>query len=291
MIGQGVRFNAMKSKVGNYFSTPIWQFRLKHTACGGWIEFRTDPKNSEYTVVEGAHRRDVGTDAQIANRIGGILIGNDEAKDQARQDAFATFEGKKETQKRSEVEANRIEQLRSRRQRDWSDIDGANRKLRASFRVGRKAREKNVKEMEGLQKTMGFELDLLEGDENYGSFTQMIDYEDPARLDGPHHTSRAMLDLTTFAPGSSNSGSNVIRKSLRQTLSQNSRTAADPFTITRKMSPASHLTSGVKRTRIRESARAEAAGNSSQRRENTFNELSMQPDGAITGSLVEYDSN
>ncbi|RDW93777.1 Saf4/Yju2 family protein [Aspergillus mulundensis] len=50
IIGQGVRFNAEKKKVGNYYSTPIYSFRMKHTVCGGWIEIRTDPKN---TAIEG----------------------------------------------------------------------------------------------------------------------------------------------------------------------------------------------------------------------------------------------
>ena len=38
IIGQGVRFNAEKKKVGNYYSTPIWSFRFKHTICSGWLE-------------------------------------------------------------------------------------------------------------------------------------------------------------------------------------------------------------------------------------------------------------
>ncbi|KAJ4293823.1 Protein saf4 [Collariella sp. IMI 366227] len=44
LIGQGVRFNAEKKRVGNYYTTPIWSFKLKHTVCGGEIEVRTDPK-------------------------------------------------------------------------------------------------------------------------------------------------------------------------------------------------------------------------------------------------------
>ncbi|KAE8857586.1 hypothetical protein PTNB73_08834 [Pyrenophora teres f. teres] len=47
IIGQGVRFNAEKKKVGNYYSTPIWSFRMKHSACGGWWEIRTDPQKSD----------------------------------------------------------------------------------------------------------------------------------------------------------------------------------------------------------------------------------------------------
>ena len=43
-IGAGVRYNAQKKKVGNYYSTPIFGFRCKCHLCSGWFELRTDPK-------------------------------------------------------------------------------------------------------------------------------------------------------------------------------------------------------------------------------------------------------
>ncbi|KAJ8110402.1 hypothetical protein ONZ43_g5877 [Nemania bipapillata] len=51
IIGQGVRFNAEKKKVGAYYSTPIWSFRMRHADCGGVIEIRTDPANAETTAL------------------------------------------------------------------------------------------------------------------------------------------------------------------------------------------------------------------------------------------------
>jgi coiled-coil domain-containing protein 130 len=43
-IGKGVRFNAEKKQFGNYFSTKIWQFRMKCHLCSNWMEIHTDPK-------------------------------------------------------------------------------------------------------------------------------------------------------------------------------------------------------------------------------------------------------
>ena len=60
IIGQGVRFNATKTRVGAYHSTPIWAFRFKHNICGGELEVRTDPKNTAYVVTEGGRKRDTG---------------------------------------------------------------------------------------------------------------------------------------------------------------------------------------------------------------------------------------
>jgi hypothetical protein len=45
-IGMGVRYNAEKKKVGNYYSTPIYSFRCKCHLCDGWFEIQTDPKVS-----------------------------------------------------------------------------------------------------------------------------------------------------------------------------------------------------------------------------------------------------
>jgi len=56
-IGKGVRFNAKKRTIGSYFSTEILSFVMKCPSCSGWIEIQTDPKNSEYLVVQGRKRQ------------------------------------------------------------------------------------------------------------------------------------------------------------------------------------------------------------------------------------------
>ena len=40
----GVRYNAEKKKVGNYYTTPIYKFRMKCHLCDNYIEIETDPK-------------------------------------------------------------------------------------------------------------------------------------------------------------------------------------------------------------------------------------------------------
>ena len=55
-IARGVRFNAEKKRVGQYYSTPIYSFRMTSTCCATAIEVHTDPKAAEYVVVEGAER-------------------------------------------------------------------------------------------------------------------------------------------------------------------------------------------------------------------------------------------
>lgn len=51
-IGMGVRYNAEKTKIGNYFTTPIYQFRMKCHLCDGHFEIKTDPKVRIYRNKE-----------------------------------------------------------------------------------------------------------------------------------------------------------------------------------------------------------------------------------------------
>lgn len=42
-IGMGVRYNAEKTKVGMYYSTPVYQFKMKCHLCDNHIVIKTDP--------------------------------------------------------------------------------------------------------------------------------------------------------------------------------------------------------------------------------------------------------
>ncbi|CAD7964369.1 unnamed protein product [Amoebophrya sp. A25] len=69
MIGQGTRFDADKKRVGNYYTTPIYEFRMRcgqivdpsvsvdgktHCNCE-WV-IQTDPQNADYALVAGCVR-------------------------------------------------------------------------------------------------------------------------------------------------------------------------------------------------------------------------------------------
>uniref|UniRef100_A0A1X7STU3 Coiled-coil domain-containing protein 130 n=1 Tax=Amphimedon queenslandica TaxID=400682 RepID=A0A1X7STU3_AMPQE len=56
-VGMGVRYNAEKSQVGKYYSTPIFKFRMKCHLCDNYFEIETDPKNHDYVVTTGASRK------------------------------------------------------------------------------------------------------------------------------------------------------------------------------------------------------------------------------------------
>ena len=57
IIAMGVRFNnAEKKKVGKYFSTPIFTFRVRHF-CGNWVTIQNDPKNAAFNVTDGGREK------------------------------------------------------------------------------------------------------------------------------------------------------------------------------------------------------------------------------------------
>lgn len=128
-IAQGVRFNAEKKKIGNYFSTPIFAFRMRHTVCSGWVEIRTDPQNTEYVVTEGAKKKAADDEPTL-----GIIKIHDPA-DAAIEDPFAKAE--KNVKDKTEIKqgAARIAELRELNDRQWADPWEHSRKMRKVFRV------------------------------------------------------------------------------------------------------------------------------------------------------------
>lgn len=69
-IGRGTRYDADKKKIGMYFSTPLYEFLMRckvpvgheksadgQVYCNQRFCIRTDPKNSDYELVEGLRRK------------------------------------------------------------------------------------------------------------------------------------------------------------------------------------------------------------------------------------------
>ena len=177
IIGQGVRFNAEKKKVGSYYSTPVWSFRFKHVACGGWIEVRTDPKNTAYVVTEGGRRRDTGED-RLAE--GEIVIGaTEEDKERLEKEgAFGALEKKVEDKRAAATEKTRLEELFKRSERDWDDPYEKSRKLRSHFREGRNIRNAHAQRTESLKDKLSLGIDLADEADEDAIRAKMIEFGD-----------------------------------------------------------------------------------------------------------------
>ncbi|CAF9922188.1 hypothetical protein IMSHALPRED_005608 [Imshaugia aleurites] len=286
IIGQGVRFNAEKKKVGNYHTTPIYSFRMKHVACGGSIEIRTDPKNTAYVVTEGAKKRDTGEDKV---QEGEIKIVTEEERARLEGDAFAKLEGKVEDKQRTVNDKTRIEELYDAKERDWEDPGEANRRLRRAFRVGRKEREENGKTTEALKDRMSLGMDLLEETEEDRKRAGFVEFGEfggegaiakvksrPlfADIQTPDKSLARKIKTTKASLAAQNK-----RESLRKELANNTRAVLDPFLNMEKPGPQTMgRVSLIKRKRNLE--HREAVSKSDER-----------VDVTRSTALVEYDSD
>ncbi|QPG97814.1 hypothetical protein C2857_006902 [Epichloe festucae Fl1] len=175
IIGQGVRFNAEKKKVGNYYSSPIWSFRFRHAACGGTVEMRTDPKNTAYVVAEGATKRNTGQD-EAREGEEALVIMTDQEREALRKNAFASLEKTIEDRERFIMASERIEHLRDAQDKAWEDPYAMNQKLRKAFRVGRKERERDEARTEALRDRMGLGIELVPGTEEDAQRAKLVDF-------------------------------------------------------------------------------------------------------------------
>ena len=281
IIGQGVRFNAEKKKVGNYYSTPIYSFRMKHTSCAGWIEIRTDPKNTAYVVTEGARKRDTG-DGKVEE--GDVKILTKEEREALRSNAFAALEGKVEDRQRLEHSKKRLEELQDLSEQQWEDPYEQNRRLRKTFREGRKTREKEASITAALQDKMSLGVDLLPESEDDARRAGFVEF---GGVDHNKAVARAIsrpLFSSKETPSSKSKPAKLSRKQKVEELAKkrtadivaeiadNTKAVMDPFLIPK--STPKPLLVGVKRKRTESEA---LLANQTQ-----------QP--AIPG-LVDYDSD
>ena len=240
IVAQGVRFNAEKKKVGNYYSTPIWGFRFKHSVCGGWIEIRTDPKNAEYVVTEGARRRDYGGDKLLDGevRIGGSGL-TEEEKDRLEADgAFAGLEKKVEDKRAGQAQKKRLDELAKVSERDWRDPYERSRALRREFRVGRRKRQHDAQTGEDLKDRFGIEMELLPITDEDAQRAKLIDFGEVKNgeshskplFDEKHSPTKRKGDRVNEGKGSKAALPTAQTKStLQDVLKSNSRGSIDPF--------------------------------------------------------------
>ncbi|KAB8235004.1 Saf4/Yju2 family protein [Aspergillus alliaceus] len=232
IIGQGVRFNAEKKKIGNYHSTPIYSFRMRHPACGGWIEIRTDPKNTAYVVAEGGRKRDTGEERRGD---GEIVIKLPGERREEVSDPFARLEGKVEDKKVVDEGRTRILELQERQSRDWDDPYEMSRRLRRTFRAERKTREGIEAKREALKDKMSLGIDIVDETEEDRLRAGLVDFstgnEATAARTRPMFETKG-VSTEKSKPGKRKKTADLVaeRKAMfRNELTGNTRAVIDPF--------------------------------------------------------------
>mmetsp|Transcript_39843 Transcript_39843/g.158452 ORF Transcript_39843/g.158452 Transcript_39843/m.158452 type:complete len:343 (-) Transcript_39843:957-1985(-) len=158
-IGKGVRYNADKSKVGNYHSTPIYSFRMKCHLCDNYIEIRTDPQARDYVVYSGGKRKVEEWTAADAETIDLSNVGTAEG-DRGGVDPFASLEKEVAQLKKAEEGKKRLNSLKRDRDSRFRDDYASSQRLRSIFRTEKKAIAEKKKEDDKLKKKLGVSIPL-----------------------------------------------------------------------------------------------------------------------------------
>uniref|UniRef100_A0A1B6DGS5 Uncharacterized protein n=1 Tax=Clastoptera arizonana TaxID=38151 RepID=A0A1B6DGS5_9HEMI len=134
-IGMGVRYNAEKKKIGMYYSTPVYQFRMKCHLCNNHFEIKTDPANLDYIIVSGARRQENRWDP---TQNGQVVPEDKETSRRLFDDAMFKLEHGSADQTIAKRVAPTLCKLINRNSTAWKDDFSANSALRAQFRVRKK---------------------------------------------------------------------------------------------------------------------------------------------------------
>jgi len=157
-LGIGKRWNAEKKKVGMYYTTPIYQFKLRCSSCSNAIIIKTDPGNLDYIVAEGGQRMNQSWDP-VEN---GQLVPEDkQVGRKLADDAMFRLEHESGDQgKNQKDQAPRLGRMIGLNDRMKDDYM-TNRILRDRFREEKKERKEALLAQEKLKAKTGLDIDIL----------------------------------------------------------------------------------------------------------------------------------
>ncbi|KAI0730084.1 DUF572-domain-containing protein [Fomitopsis betulina] len=162
-IGMGVRYNAEKKKIGNYYSTPMYSFRCKCHLCDGWFEIQTDPQNTRYIVTSGARQKEEDWDPE---ENGGFAVHETDPNAGGPVDPLAALEKSTNAQNYvNQVQVPRLEALQSLSDHYGTDPYALSRNVRKRFREVKKVEkakqesDDKLKSAYGLPETLALTAD------------------------------------------------------------------------------------------------------------------------------------
>uniref|UniRef100_A0A5S6QFL2 Coiled-coil domain-containing protein 130 homolog n=1 Tax=Trichuris muris TaxID=70415 RepID=A0A5S6QFL2_TRIMR len=169
-IGMGVRYNAEKKKVGNYYSTPIYQFRMKCHLCDNHFEIKTDPKNFDYELVSGLRRQERRWNMAENEQVCSV---DRTTSNKLSTDAMYKLEHGELDQAKLKSVAPELERLRQFKEK-WKDDFALNQELRRVFRVRKKELRAQKEADDALRKKFSLAIPLTEESESDRKLATMI---------------------------------------------------------------------------------------------------------------------
>ena len=278
---------------------------MKHSACGGWWEIRTDPQNSEYVVVEGARRRDYGPTVKEDTADGELKFLTEEERQKRRDDAFANLEGKMEDKGIEKKNRERVEELYDKAE-VWRDPYEVNAKLREVFRGKRRVWKREDRHREGMQEKFSLGMDIVDETEADRMRAGLVEFGAAAT---PDEGSLEVLSWKPLFGEAKVDDKNAVestpktkklkveiakeksRLGLQQTLVGNTRAVVDPF-LNKEASSTPRVNLGILKRKRDPKTKDPVAilSPSGQEKEKTDTAVPTKKQ-ALLGALVGYDSD
>ncbi|XP_062367762.1 probable splicing factor YJU2B [Cinclus cinclus] len=208
-IGMGVRYNAEKKKVGNYYTTPVYRFRMKCHLCVNYIELQTDPGNCDYVIVSGARRKeerwDPGDSAQV-------LPTTPEQRERLAVDPMFRLEHgvtDRGVLERATPTLTRLQEA----QDAWKDDFGLNSRLRRRFREEKKTLREEEEEAAALRARAGLSIPLLREEEEDRRLAALLSLRAPDSYEEKQRLKRSEISQRSwFAPGTARAAGGALQK-------------------------------------------------------------------------------
>ncbi|XP_016916567.1 coiled-coil domain-containing protein 130 homolog [Apis cerana] len=173
-IGMGVRYNAEKKKIGMYYSTPLYQFRMKCHLCDNHFEIKTDPANLDYVIVSGARRQENRWDPKENEQ---IVPETKEVSCRLYDDAMYKLEHGIEDKKIAKSRDSSLESAIALNDATWKDDYTSNCALRTAFRTRKKELQKKQSLDQILLKKSGLNIDLVNEHEEDIKLAKLLMYK------------------------------------------------------------------------------------------------------------------
>ncbi|XP_078501912.1 putative splicing factor YJU2B [Lissotriton helveticus] len=209
-IGMGVRYNAEKKKVGNYYTTPIYRFRMKCHLCVNHIEMQTDPANCDYVIVSGAQRKEERWDMKDNEQ---ILTTEHDEKKKLETDPMYRLEHGTEDQQKLQKAIPTLANIQEA-QSAWKDDFALNSLLRKKFRDEKKVLKDEEEKDQALLDKASLDIPLVQESEEDRQLAALLkyrsldSYEDKQKQKRTAISSRSWF-TSTQGPVNSSSSSKV----------------------------------------------------------------------------------
>ncbi|KAG4301398.1 hypothetical protein PCK1_002324 [Pneumocystis canis] len=236
-VGQGVRFNAEKKRVGNYYSTPIWSFKMKCHLCSGIFEIQTDPKNTEYVVISGAKKKNEEWDTSDV----GITLSKDNIDDDLKNDPFYKLEKTVIDMNKAKESIPLLSQLYKINEKQWADPYSVSSRLRKIFREEKKILKMEKEKDEEIRNFGSLSINLVKKDPNDHLRAKLVDFKAQDN-DFIETTKKEIHSLPFFVPKTSLSiHHNSDKQNIIKQLKLNTRMKNDPFIVQHSFTEHNHM--------------------------------------------------